>query len=185
MELDQFNGSDGSSPHSGEYLSDSASSSSADHSSPSEYTSPQGLIYDVGGIMVQPWPTATIDPTFPAYQYGSHLGPSALSPAKAGSDEFEHTISNPSHHQNGSLTLPADFWQQPTDAHSHDAELGLGGLAGLEQGAPGGGYGSYEHSMFDDLIHDSQCALVTFSSHLARFPGETSVGAGVFGGFMC
>lgn len=107
--------------------------------------------------MVQPWPTTIPDPAFPGYSYPSQLPPSGLSAPKAVPDEFEHTRSQPNEPPNGTLTLPQDFWPNAQESHELDPELGLGQLVGLVPGA-GHGYGSYEHSMFDAMIHDSQCA---------------------------
>ena len=144
IQLDH-SGSDGSSPHSGEF-DDCASSSSGDHSSPSDsvYASPASLApvwSNEMGFMIQPW--SSFDLGQSSLQLGSGSPPSLAKPL-AGLEPHQT-------HQPESAALATDY----SSAFDHDG--GVGGLAGLNGLEGEVMYSSGMQVEFDEMVHHNQC----------------------------
>lgn len=158
MQLDH-SGSDGSSPHSGEF-DDCGSSSSGDQSSPSDsaYASPAGLgsvWSNELGFMIQPWSTGQ-DSLFDLGHTSpqpSQVSPGMVIKPLTGLDRAHQT------HDQDPASLATDFWNQPADynpAFGHDS--GAGGVISLDGIGPDGIYGPGSMDVeFDDMVHHHQC----------------------------
>lgn len=151
MDLDH-SGSDGSSPRSGEY--DSGSSSSGDHSSPSDsvYASPAGInpawSYDLGMMVQPPWSTS-LDSVFSPH-HSQQVSPGLLD--KPG----QQTLHSPGE---AALGLP-DFWPPSQAQNGIESGLTLEGLMAMAEPAGEGMGQDFDQSMqveFDDVVHHSQC----------------------------